>query len=132
MEDVADYVASQLLLEEPQGSFKLSSVRPHVCGGHEIIVRIRAITLNHFDVEQFEKGTAISRWPTVLGVEASGIVERRGHFVDEFNPGDEVFALFPVSEDNRSAAFQSHAAIDACLACQRPSNMSFADAASLP
>ena len=132
MDDVADYVTSQLLLDKPQGSFKLSSARPHTCGGHEIIIEIRSITLNRFDVEQFDAGTAINQWPAVLGVEASAVVERRGHFVEGFDQGDEVFALFPISENNRSAAFQSHAAIDPPLACHKPSNISFTDAASLP
>lgn len=123
---------TQLLLEAPEWRFELSEKNPHICDGHEVVVQIRAISLNRFDVEQYETGSAIERWPAVLGVEASGTVYKRGDLVEDFQPDDEVIALLSIAEDNRSAAFQSHAAVDASMVCKKPSNISSTDAATLP
>lgn len=132
MDKGSNQTPRQLLLLKVDGRFEVSSAPSHICGECEIVIRLHAITLNRFDVEQLETGSAMTRWPTVLGIEGSGVVERQGELVDGFNLGDEVIALFSTNEDNRSAAFQSHAVVDASMACHKPSSISFADAASLP
>ena len=101
-------------------------------GPHEIVIQLHAVGLNRFNVEQLETGSAIHQGPTVLEIEGSGVVARRGDLVEGFNVGDEVLALFWISEENRSAAFQSHAVVNTSMACHKPSNMSFVDAASIP
>ena len=132
MGSVSEDTLTQLLLDAACGRFELFDTDPHTCEGHEIVIRLRAITLNRFDVEQYETGSAITRWPTVLGVEASGTVEKRGDLVEDLQPDDEVIVLLSIAEDNRSAAFQSHAVVDASMVSKKPSNISFVDAASLP
>ena len=132
MDNASNQKHQQLVLPCAGGSLEVSTAEAHTCQGREIIIRVYAIALNPFDKEQLETASAISRWPTVLGIEGAGVVESCGALVDGFNPGDEVLALFSIGEDNRSAAFQSHAVVDVSMVCHKPPDMSFADAASIP
>ena len=132
MDNASNQKHQQLVLPCAGGSLEVSTAEAHTCQGREIIIRVYAIALNPFDKDQLETASAISRWPTVLGIEGAGVVESCGALVDGFNPGDEVLALFSIGEDNRSAAFQSHAVVDVSMVCHKPPDMSFADAASIP
>jgi NADPH:quinone reductase-like Zn-dependent oxidoreductase len=66
-------------------------------GEGEVLVRIRACALNHFDVDLREN---ISRWPLplphVLGVEFAGDVERLGANVEGLAEGEPVWVLHEI------------------------------------
>jgi NADPH:quinone reductase-like Zn-dependent oxidoreductase len=66
-------------------------------GDGEVLVRIRACALNHFDVDLREN---ISRWPLplphILGVEFAGDVAALGANVDGFHEGQPVWVLHEI------------------------------------
>ena len=121
-------VQSQLL--EKGGAFAKASVPLPTPAADEICIRIKAIGLNPLDWKARAFGVMIQAWPTVLGVDCSGIVESVGSSVTAFQPGDEVFSLCGMS--NRAGAFQEVVAVPSHQAAKKPSSLSFEEAASLP
>jgi NADPH:quinone reductase-like Zn-dependent oxidoreductase len=66
-------------------------------GEGEVLVRVRACALNHFDVDLREN---VSRWPLplpwTLGIEFAGEVEAAGPGVDGLFDGDRVWVLHEI------------------------------------
>ncbi|HET7418801.1 MAG TPA: NAD(P)-dependent alcohol dehydrogenase [Candidatus Dormibacteraeota bacterium] len=110
----------------------------------EVLVRVRASTVNRLDVHTREanvsNGRAISvvsrlisgvRAPRrrILGSEFAGEVEAVGAGVGEFKPGDEVFGLTGL----RYGAHAEYVAVRArSRIALKPANMSFEEAAAVP
>lgn len=65
-------------------------------GDHEVLVRIKAFSLNHIDVWVMEGKMPADRvpMPHIFGSDAAGVVEKVGSHVSGFKPGDEVI-IFP-------------------------------------
>lgn len=66
------------------------------CGDHEVLVKIKAFSLNHLDVWVMEGKMAPDRvpMPHIFGSDAAGVVEAVGSHVRTFQVGDEVI-IFP-------------------------------------
>ncbi|MDN0197716.1 NADP-dependent oxidoreductase [Streptomyces sp. S.PNR 29] len=62
---------------------------------NEVLVRVRAAGLNPTDWKHRATGGFLGEPPFVLGWDVSGVVEEVGIGVDQFQPGDEVFAMLP-------------------------------------
>ena len=61
----------------------------------EVLVRVKAFSLNHLDVWVMEGRYPLAiPLPHIFGSDASGVVERTGRLVDHVRPGDEVI-VFP-------------------------------------
>ena len=125
-------MAYQLQLSQAQSAFDVVNIPQHVCEQGEVLIRIRAVAPNKVDRQQYLSGSLVSSWPAVLGVDGAGIVEALGPDVTGFKQGDEVIALFHFGSDNRSAAFQSHAVVNATRLCAKPALVSWAEAATIP
>lgn len=65
-------------------------------GAHEVLVKIKAFSLNHLDVWVMEGKMPHERvpMPHVFGSDAAGMIEAVGSHVTGFRPGDEVI-VFP-------------------------------------
>jgi len=64
-------------------------------GDTEVLVRVRAFSLNHLDVWVMEgKYPLAIALPHIFGSDASGVVEKTGKLVAHVKPGDEVI-VFP-------------------------------------
>jgi NADPH:quinone reductase-like Zn-dependent oxidoreductase len=113
---------------------RLEEVEKPVPKDNQILVKVRAMSVNPFDWHFMEGIPYIARplafgflKPTVarLGVDYAGTVEAVGKEITEFKPGDEVFG-------NKFGAFADYVvASDKGLAL-KPANLSFEQAASLP
>ena len=110
---------------------KVQQAETHVPGDDEVLVKIKAIALNPIDWKQIQFGMNVPKWPCVFGCEGSGTVVAVGKAVTGFTSGDAVLAHFSSGQD-RSAAFQSHAALNATRVVQKPTWLSFEEAATLP
>lgn len=65
-------------------------------GRGEVLVRVRAASINGFDIfvaNGYLKGMMEHRFPVVIGKDFAGTVEALGEGVTEFAPGDRVFGV---------------------------------------
>jgi NADPH:quinone reductase-like Zn-dependent oxidoreductase len=103
-----------------------------VIGPDEILVEIYAAGLNPIDY-MIPKGTfkPILKFdmPATLGSDLAGVVVEVGNKVTRFKVGDEVFAsIFDLGR----GSLAEYAAVPEFAAALKPSNLSFAEAASIP
>ena len=120
----------------PPDVLQLVDVEPPVPRDDEVLVRVRATTVNRTDcgfrqgkpfIVRFFSGVTRPRRP-VLGTELSGVVDSVGSAVTELAVGDEVFGV-------NADRFGAHAELlcvrqDAPLA-RKPESMTFEEAAAV-
>src|SRR6266404_5733164 len=113
---------------------RLEEVDKPVPNDNQLLIRVRAVSVNPFDWHFMEGTPYLARplafgflKPTVtrLGVDYAGTVEAVGKNVTEFKPGDEVYG-------NHFGAFAEYVvATDKGLAL-KPAGLTFEQAASIP
>ncbi len=96
----------------------------------EILVRIRAVSLNPVDTKVRRLiGPDDLDQPRILGFDAAGTVEAVGSAVKKFSPRDEVFYSGDVTRPGSNAELQ---VVQAALVARKPTTFTFAEAAALP
>jgi len=112
---------------------QLQEIEKPIPGGDEVLIKVRAASVNPFDWH-FMRGTpylvrAIAglRKPKVtrFGVDVAGQVEAVGRNVSEFKPGDEVFGTC-------RGAFADYVCTSESTLVTKPDNVTFEQAASVP
>ncbi|WP_139984262.1 zinc-binding alcohol dehydrogenase family protein [Nocardioides litoris] len=97
-----------------------------VAGEHDLLVEVRAVSVNPVDLKVRAGHTEGER---VLGYDAAGVVVEVGPAVTLFAPGDEVFYAGSIGRPGTDAALH---AVDERIVARRPASLSWAEAASLP
>jgi zinc-binding alcohol dehydrogenase family protein len=97
-------------------------------GEHDLLVRVRAVSVNPADVKLRPAGPSGGR-PRILGFDAAGVVERVGAAVTLFKPGDEVWYAGSIARAGSNAELQL---VDERLTGPKPVSLDFASAAALP
>ncbi|WP_077062365.1 type I polyketide synthase [Streptomyces sp. MP131-18] len=130
--EVAERAPFRLQLREASLTPRLAWVPAPTAapGPGELLIEVRAAGLNYRDAllatgllpAGAEDGAAVAHR---LGLECAGVVRATGAGVEEFAPGDRVFALAPGS-------LASHVVTDARSAGRLPDGMDFAAGATLP
>ncbi len=105
----------------------LSDIQKPVPGDDEVLVSIRAVSVNAADYRSMKMGMIPAR--KIFGADISGVVESAGKNVKRFNPGDEV------AGDLSGCGFGGFA--DFAVATEKalvikPAGLSFEAAAALP
>jgi NADPH:quinone reductase-like Zn-dependent oxidoreductase len=119
------------------GQLKLTETDVPVPADGEVLVRVRATSVNPYDwhhiggepyVARLMPGTMGLRAPkfTIPGCDMAGQVEAVGKNVTEFRPGDEVFALL------RDGGFAEYVSVRESLLARKPENLSYEQAAAVP
>ena len=117
----------------PPEVLRLEDVEKPSPGDQDVLIRVRAASLNPYDWH-FLRGTpyfmriaaGLLRPKTPrLGVDAAGVVEAVGNNVTQFKPGDAVFGAC-------RGAFAEYACTAEAMLAAKPENVSFEQAASLP
>lgn len=110
---------------------------PHDPGEHQVIVRVRAASINALDYRRFQMLSGSAKFMEtyvlksigkVLGADISGVIHTVGKNVSQFKPGDEVFG---VTETNQGG-FAEFVCVNENNLTIKPSNISFESAAAVP
>ena len=97
--------------------------------GHDLLVEIKAVSVNPVDVKVRAHMAPPVDELKVLGFDAAGIVKAVGSDVTLFTPGDEVFYSGVINRPGSNAEFQL---VDERIVGRKPDSLDFAAAAALP
>jgi len=111
-----------------------ADVEQPVPGPHDVLLRVRAASLNQADLFMLHGSPRIARLvfgvgrpkATILGRDVAGTVEAVGAQVTRFRPGDEVFG------EVEQRGFAEYVTAPAADLAPKPAKLSFTDAATLP
>ncbi len=79
-----------LPIDQPESLLDLEIPKPKA-KGKDLLVRVKAISVNPVDTKVRSPKEAIEETPKILGWDVAGIVEEVGEEVSLFQVGDEVF-----------------------------------------
>ncbi|ACI54241.1 zinc-binding alcohol dehydrogenase family protein [Rhizobium leguminosarum bv. trifolii WSM2304] len=97
--------------------------------GHDLLVEIKAVSVNPADVKIRAHVAPPTDEPRVLGWDAAGIVKAVGADVTLFKPGDQVFYSGALARSGTNAEFHL---VDERIVGAKPKSLDFAAAAALP
>jgi NADPH2:quinone reductase len=117
-----------LPIDDPLSLIDIELPKP-VASGRDLLVAVRAVSLNPVDTKARRVRRDKPGPPTILGFDASGVVEAVGPGATLFKPGDEVFYAGDLTRPGSNAQFQL---VDERITGRKPRTLSFAEAAALP
>ena len=117
-----------LPIDNPKAFLDVELPKP-APAGQDLLVAVKAVSVNPVDTKVRSPKDAIEETPRVLGWDASGIVEAVGPDVTLFQPGDEVYYAGDITRSGSNAEFQL---VDERIVGSKPKSLSFAEAAALP
>uniref|UniRef100_A0A7C1T5M1 Zinc-type alcohol dehydrogenase-like protein n=1 Tax=Agrobacterium albertimagni TaxID=147266 RepID=A0A7C1T5M1_9HYPH len=97
--------------------------------GHDLLVQIKAISVNPVDTKVRKNQTPPAGEARVLGYDAAGVVTAVGPEVTLFKPGDEVYYAGAINRPGTNAEYHL---VDERIVGLKPKTLSFAQAAALP
>lgn len=97
--------------------------------GRDILVEIKAVSVNPVDVKLRAYRAPANGQPFVLGWDAAGIVVKTGPDATFFKPGDRVYYAGAINRQGSNAEFQL---VDERVVGSMPANLDFPEAAALP
>ncbi|KSA13752.1 zinc-binding alcohol dehydrogenase family protein [Maribacter dokdonensis] len=97
--------------------------------GRDILVEVRAISVNPVDYKiRANRPAPDGEW-SVIGWDATGVVKEVGEDVSLFKVGDEVWYAGDLNRQGSNAQYQL---VDERIVGKKPASLSFAEAAALP
>jgi NADPH:quinone reductase len=117
-----------LPIDHPESLLDLEVETP-VAAGHDLLVGVKAISVNPVDYKRKAPKDLVEKTPKILGWDAAGIVEAVGPGVTLFKPGDAVYYAGSVIRQGANCEFHL---VDERIAGRKPANLSFAEAAAMP
>jgi NADPH:quinone reductase len=113
----------------PPSSLRIGELADPTPSPGEVLVRVHAASLNPVDFKVAAVGSDLWRYPHVLGVDASGIIEQTGANVTDWRAGDRV--LFHATW-RRPGTFAELSTAPGHTVAKVPESVSFVDAAAIP
>lgn len=117
-----------LPIADPQSLFDAELPAP-TAEGRDLLVEIRAISVNPVDTKVRAPKDTVETSPRVLGWDAAGVVAAVGPEVSGFKIGDRVFYAGDIT---RPGANSQYHLVDERIVGKMPDSMDFADAAAFP
>lgn len=117
-----------LPIDDPRSLLDVELPMP-VAHGHDLLVRIEAVSVNPVDTKVRAPKPQTEASPRVLGYDAAGVVEAVGEDVTLFKPGDAVYYAGDITRPGSNAEYQL---VDERLVGRRPASLDAAQAAALP
>lgn len=95
----------------------------------EILVEVKAVSINPVDVKVRSPKDKVEESPRVLGWDASGVVQAVGPNVTLFKEGDEVYYAGDITRPGTNQQFHL---VDERIVGHKPKSLTHAEAAALP
>lgn len=118
-----------LPIDDPQSLLDVELPDPPAPAGHDLRVRVEAVSVNPVDTKLRSPKPQVESAPRVLGFDAASVVEAAGEAVTGFAPGDAVYYAGDVTRPGSNAQLQL---VDARLVARKPRTLDFTQAAALP
>ncbi len=119
---------NSLPISEAQSLLDIEMPDP-VPGTRDLLVEVRAISVNPVDTKVRMRAAPEPGGIKVLGWDAAGVVKAVGSSVTLFKPGDEVFYAGSVARPGTNSELH---AVDERIVGPKPRSLNFAQAAALP
>ncbi|MFD2233937.1 zinc-binding alcohol dehydrogenase family protein [Phaeospirillum tilakii] len=119
---------TSLPIEDPRSLVDIDLPRP-TPAGHDLLVEIRAVSVNPVDTKVRKRAQPEPGGWTVLGWDAAGTVVATGPEATRFRPGDAVFYAGALTRPGTNAEFHL---VDERLVGLKPASLDWAEAAALP
>ena len=117
----------------PAENFELKEVDKPQLRPHHLLIEVRATSVNPIDTKVRGKKLPFSpEYPAILHVDFAGIVREVPPDVTNFQVGDSVYGVGGGIKGTIGGALAQYLLVDASLVALMPTNLSFAEAASLP
>lgn len=117
-----------LPIENPESLLDVEVEKP-VPTGKDILVRVKAISVNPVDYKVRSPKDRVETVARILGWDVAGVVEQVGPDCTLFRPGDEVFYAGSITRPGGNSEFHL---VDERIVGTKPSSLDFAQAAALP
>ena len=117
-----------LPIDNPESLLDLEVETP-VAAGHDLLVEVKAISVNPVDTKRRAPKDLVETTPKILGWDAAGVVKAAGPDCALFQPGDPVYYAGSVIRPGANSEFHL---VDERVAGGKPAILSFAEAAALP
>ncbi len=117
-----------LPIDDPESFLDLELDTPSA-KGHDLLVEVKAISVNPVDAKRRAPKPQVESTPRVLGWDVAGVVKAVGADCSLFKPGDAVYYAGSIVRPGGNSEFHL---VDERIVGRKPSNLSFAEAAALP
>ena len=117
-----------LSIDEPESLVDLDVPKP-APSGRELLVEVKAISVNPVDYKVRARPDPNAQLPRILGWDAAGVVREVGPSAQLFKPGDEVYYAGSI---NKPGANSEYHVVDERIVGRMPRKVTFAAAAALP
>ena len=117
-----------LPIEDPESLVDLEVPKPEA-RGRDLLVRVRAVSVNPVDTKVRAPKDKLETEPKILGWDAAGTVEAAGEGVSLFSPGDEVYYAGSIA---RQGCDSEYHLVDERIVGRKPRNLTFEEAAAMP
>ncbi|MBW8873964.1 MAG: zinc-binding alcohol dehydrogenase family protein [Acidobacteria bacterium] len=117
-----------LPIEDPESLVDVEVPKPEA-RGRDLLVRVRAVSVNPVDTKVRAPKEQVEVQPRILGWDAAGVVEAVGEAVSLFSPGDEVYYA---GSNVRPGCDSEYHLVDERIVGRKPRNLSFEEAAAMP
>ncbi|XDZ52555.1 zinc-binding alcohol dehydrogenase family protein [Neisseriaceae bacterium CLB008] len=97
--------------------------------GHELLISVRAISVNPVDTKVRSPKDQVETEAKILGWDAAGVVSAVGDAVTMFQVGDEVYYAGSI---DKPGCYAEQQLVEEAIVAHKPKTLNFAEAAALP
>ncbi len=117
-----------LPVENPESLIEVDVPEPEP-GARDLLVRVKAISVNPVDVKVRSRLETVEKEPKIIGWDAAGVVESIGSEVSLFKAGDEVYYAGDITRPGCNSQYHL---VDERIVGRKPTSLSFEEAAAMP
>jgi NADPH2:quinone reductase len=110
-------------------SLKDVQVEKPSAAGRDLLVKVKAISVNPVDVKVRAPKNRTESSPRILGWDVAGVVQEAGPECTIFKPGDEVYYAGSITRPGGNSEYHL---VDERIVGRKPEKLDFAQAAALP